>query len=184
MFIHCRKALPCNIMHTNQGPVKAFSSKSHVQTARESHDLNMDFAASNSCAERIPMQEFCFTCSLLWLQFFMLGQDIFGSGCSKYFPWSVISFRQTVLLSGTKTCTKKSAKNCKFCLIHRIKHKFWVLKRTVSLRRFFWVPTTYVFVWEIRNFNYTLLSGGLIPLFPPVLTFVIWSLVCLQYDLR
>ena len=28
---------------------------------------------------------------------------------------------------------------------------FWVLKRTISLRRFFWVPTTYVFGWEIRK---------------------------------
>ena len=28
---------------------------------------------------------------------------------------------------------------------------FWMLKRTVSLRRFFWVPTKYVLVWEIRK---------------------------------
>ena len=36
---------------------------------------------------------------------------------------------------------------------------FWVLKRTVSLRRFFWVPTT-CFGWEIRklNFRYALLT--------------------------
>ena len=27
-------------------------------------------------------------------------------------------------------------------------HMFWVLKRTVSLRRFFWVPTTYVLVYK------------------------------------
>ena len=39
---------------------------------------------------------------------------------------------------------------------------FWVIKRTVSLRWFFWVPTT--FGWEIKNliFNYTLLSKGLL----------------------
>ena len=45
----------CNVMHANQCPVYAFSCKSHVQTAHESHDLNMDFAASNT-----PMQEYLF----------------------------------------------------------------------------------------------------------------------------
>ena len=40
MTSHGRNAFPCNAMHTNQGPVYACSSKSHVQTARESHDLN------------------------------------------------------------------------------------------------------------------------------------------------
>ena len=29
-------------------------------------------------------------------------------------------------------------------LSSQFKHVFWVLKRTVSVRRFFWVPTTYV----------------------------------------
>ena len=38
------------------------------------------------------------------------------------------------------------AENCKYFLTHQFKHVFWVLKRTVSLRRFFWVPTTYVLV--------------------------------------
>ena len=39
----------------------------------------------------------------------------------------------------------------------------WVLKRTVSLRWFFWAPTTYV-CWEKRKiiFQYKLLSGDLI----------------------
>ena len=32
-----------------------------------------------------------------------------------------------------------------------IKHVFWVLKRTVSMRRFFWVPTTYVFLTYIKH---------------------------------
>ena len=50
MISYGRSAFSCNVMHTNRGQVKAFSSKSHVQTARESHDLNMDFAASNSFA--------------------------------------------------------------------------------------------------------------------------------------
>ena len=50
MISHDRTAFPCNVMHTNQGPAEAFSSKSLVQTAREYHDLNMDFAASNSFA--------------------------------------------------------------------------------------------------------------------------------------
>ena len=57
MISHGLNAFKCYIMHANKGQVKAFSSKSHVQTARESHDLNMDFAASNSSALRIPMQE-------------------------------------------------------------------------------------------------------------------------------
>ena len=29
-----------------------------------------------------------------------------------------------------------------------VKHMFWVLKRTVSLRRFFWALTTYILVEE------------------------------------
>ena len=29
-------------------------------------------------------------------------------------------------------------------LISQPKHMLWVLKRTVSMRRFFWAPTTYV----------------------------------------
>ena len=50
MNIHGRNSFECHAMHANQGPIKAFSSKSHIQTARESHDLNMDFGASNSFA--------------------------------------------------------------------------------------------------------------------------------------
>ena len=50
MISHGRNAFQCEVMHANQGPVKAFSSKSHVQTARKSHDLNMGFAASNNFA--------------------------------------------------------------------------------------------------------------------------------------
>ena len=58
---------------------------------------------------------------------------------------------------------KFSAYNCYYCLIHPFKHVFWVLKRTASLRRFFWAPTTYVLGWEIRKIilSYALLSGGL-----------------------
>ena len=50
MISHGRNAFQCYVMLANQGPALAFSSKSHVQTARESHDLNMDFAASNNFA--------------------------------------------------------------------------------------------------------------------------------------
>ena len=32
---------------------------------------------------------------------------------------------------------KKFGLNCGYFLIHQFKHKFWVLKRAVSLRRFF-----------------------------------------------
>ena len=38
------------------------------------------------------------------------------------------------------------ALNCKCFLTHYFNHIFWVLKRTVSLRRFLWEPTTYVLV--------------------------------------
>ena len=31
-----------------------------------------------------------------------------------------------------------------YFFLTNIKNVFWVLERTVSLRRFFWVPTTYV----------------------------------------
>ena len=36
-------AFACNIMQTNQGPDRLCQVKSHVQTACESYDLNMDF---------------------------------------------------------------------------------------------------------------------------------------------
>ena len=50
MISHGCNAFQCHVMHANQGQDKAFSSKSNVQTARDSHDLNMDVAASNSFA--------------------------------------------------------------------------------------------------------------------------------------
>ena len=40
--------------------------------------------------------------------------------------------------------------------IHQFKHVFWVLKRTISMRWFFWVPTTYVLVAnEKKYFTFT-----------------------------
>ena len=39
-----RNAFMCNIMQTIQSSVKvSVKGKSHVHTARESHDMNMDF---------------------------------------------------------------------------------------------------------------------------------------------
>ena len=46
---------------------------------------------------------------------------------------------------------KNSVLICDYFLIHQFKQVFWVLKRTVSLRRFFWVPTTYVLVENLRK---------------------------------
>ena len=43
MISQGRNAFPCNVMQNKLGRRKALSSQSHVQTARESHDLNMDF---------------------------------------------------------------------------------------------------------------------------------------------
>ena len=40
----------------------------------------------------------------------------------------------------------KNAYNCDYFLTHKFKHMFGVLKRTVSLRWSFCVPTTYVLV--------------------------------------
>ena len=55
--------------------------------------------------------------------------------------------------------------DCDLFLIQRFKHRFWVLKRTISLRWFFWILTTYVFTfnWERRKIilNYELISGDL-----------------------
>ena len=39
--------------------------------------------------------------------------------------------------------------NCEYLLRHHFKHLFWVLKRTVSLRRFVGVPITNMF--RLRN---------------------------------
>ena len=44
-------------MHANQGPVKAFSSKSHVQTARESHDLSMDLRLQTASRNEFPCKK-------------------------------------------------------------------------------------------------------------------------------
>ena len=38
---------------------------------------------------------------------------------------------------------KSAYRKCNF-LIYQPKHMFWVFKRTVSMRRFFWAPKTYV----------------------------------------
>ena len=50
MISRGRNAFQCNVMHANQGPVKAFQVKAMFITARESHDLNMDFVVSDSFA--------------------------------------------------------------------------------------------------------------------------------------
>ena len=46
---------------------------------------------------------------------------------------------------------------CEYFLMHQFKHVFCVLKRTISTRPFFWVPTTYVWVKKI-DFYYALVS--------------------------
>ena len=43
-----------------------------------------------------------------------------------------------------------------YCLTYLFKYVFWVPKWTVSLRWFFWVPTTYVLVDELNKFEYEL----------------------------
>ena len=43
MISQGRNAFLCNVMQTNQGPDRLCQVQSHVQTAHESHDLNMDF---------------------------------------------------------------------------------------------------------------------------------------------
>ena len=54
-----RNAFLCNVMKTNQGTDMLRQAKSHVETARESHYLKPGlFAASNSFAYRIPMQNY------------------------------------------------------------------------------------------------------------------------------
>ena len=60
--------------------------------------------------------------------------------------------RQCILLNVIEPIKQKYlALKCDYFLIHRLKHVFWVLKRTVSLRRFFLVPTTYVLVERLEN---------------------------------
>ena len=43
MVIPGRNVLPHNVTQTNLSPFQGFSAKSHVQTAHEFHDLNIDF---------------------------------------------------------------------------------------------------------------------------------------------
>ena len=78
-------AFPYNVMQTYQGPDRLLSSKSHVQTACESHDLNMDFCGfkqlhvTNSYAITkdyllIAPLNFCCNCSnklshMFWLKY-------------------------------------------------------------------------------------------------------------------
>ena len=90
-------------------------------------------------------------------------------------PWPVVHQLKVAENNGVN---KKNflAQNCEYCLTHQIKHLFWVLKRTVSLRRFFWVPQH--MLWS-RNkkicFSYTLLSGCLITMY---LLFITTFLLC------
>ena len=42
MIRQCRNAFRCNVMQTYQCPDRLCQVKSHVKTARESHDLKMD----------------------------------------------------------------------------------------------------------------------------------------------
>ena len=77
----------------------------------------------------------------------------FGTGRS--FGWVrnrrrlvIFSFFSTRLMADTSSAWEVSGtytwnqtiKNCEYFLF---KHFFWVLKRTVSMRQFFWVPKTY-----------------------------------------
>ena len=52
----------CNVMQIMQGSFKYFQVQTHVQTARESPDLNMDFRSfDNGCKqlyEKTSMQEY------------------------------------------------------------------------------------------------------------------------------
>ena len=58
MISHGRKAYPCNIMQTNQSQFRLCQFKSHVQTACESHDLNIDFCDFKQLCATNPMQEY------------------------------------------------------------------------------------------------------------------------------
>ena len=49
-----RNFFQCNVMHANQGQFRLFSSKSHVHTARESHDLNMDLWLQTASRNELP----------------------------------------------------------------------------------------------------------------------------------
>ena len=59
------------------------------------------------------------------------------------FTFIFISCKETVIGPDKDSLCSK---NCNYFLTHQFKHVFWVLKRTVSLRRFFGVPTTHVLV--------------------------------------
>ena len=47
----------------------------------------------------------------------------------------------------------KSAYQKNDFLIFQPKHMLWVLKRTVSMRRFFWAPETYAKIHRLENIN-------------------------------
>ena len=54
----------CIVWQTNRGSFKYFQIKTHVQTAREAHDLNMDFGSFDNGFEQLCitnfMQEYSF----------------------------------------------------------------------------------------------------------------------------
>ena len=63
---------------------------------------------------------------------------------------------QLVYMSLTRTLVQSAYQKINF-LISQPKHMLWELKRTVSLRRFFWAPKTYVKTDGLENiYNFTL----------------------------
>ena len=73
--------------------------------------------------------------------YFFLKQDTFFY--KKMYFWHFYSKMHTGLHRGLHYNTKSVYQKIYF-LISQPKHMLWVLKRTVSMRRFFWAPKAYV----------------------------------------
>ena len=80
MICQGRNAFMCNIMQTIQSSVKvSVKGKSHVHTARESHDMNMDFYGFKHSCPKNSMQECLFDHLLPKKKIFISGH----SGCKR-----------------------------------------------------------------------------------------------------
>ena len=79
------------------------------------------------------------------------------SYCGSLYECAIfLSFPHVFLASLNRPLVKSAYQKNNF-LISQPKHMLWVLKRTVSMRRFFWAPLSYAKIYGLENiYNFTL----------------------------
>ena len=81
--------------------------------------------------------------------------EVVWSGSSLFAILTVILWIPAVKTKIFRTLVTSAWRKFNF-LISQPKHMLWVLKRIVSMRRFFWAPKTYVNWWVRKYLHFTL----------------------------